>query len=120
MQTEADRRKALAQFVRYGVTTIFVPGGGGGNEDHLARWKAQWGSGELLGPGIYGSGAIITTPGSHPIGTLWDMPTDADPGLVYERGAQALGEQDPAIPLIEQKLAKGVDAIKIVIGELLS
>ena len=38
-QTIDDRERALHQFLRYGVTTIFVPGGSGGNDDDLAQWR---------------------------------------------------------------------------------
>ena len=114
-QSEPDRIGALTQFVRYGVTTIFAPGGGGGNDRQLAEWKKM--SGELLFPGIYGSGAIITAPGGHPIGTIWNMAEDADPTVIYERGATAVAEEDDVDALLEQKKAMGVDAIKIVIED---
>ena len=116
-QSEQDREDALAQFARYGVTTIFVPGGGGGNDDQLARWKQRCRSGELLCPGLYGSGALITAPGSHPIGTIWNLPADVDPAVVYERGAVAVAEDEPVGPLFDRKLALGVDAIKIIIED---
>ncbi len=116
-QSVADREGALSQFVRYGVTTIFAPGGGAGNDDWLARWKQRCGDGELLCPGIYGSGALITAPGSHPIGTIWNFPDDIDPAVVYERGAVAVEEDEPVGPLLDRKQAMGVDAIKIVIED---
>ena len=114
-QSEIDREGVLAQFVRYGVTTIFVPGGG--NDDELARWKQRCGTGELLCPGVYGSGALITAPGSHPIGTIWNLPLDVDPAVVYERGAVAVGEDEPVDALLDRKLALGADAIKIIIED---
>ena len=42
-QTPKDQEEALAQFIRYGVTTIFVPGGGGGNDHDLNLWKERCG-----------------------------------------------------------------------------
>ena len=116
-QTQSDREGALAQFVRYGVTTIFAPGGGGGNDDQLAQWKARCGAGEIPCPGVYGSGALITAPGSHPIATIWNLPNDVDPQVVYERGAVAIDEDDPVGPLLDRKLALGADAIKIIIED---
>ncbi len=115
--TAEDRRGALSQFIRYGVTTVFVPGGGGGNDHQLTRWKERCDAREFLCPGLYGSGALITAPGSHPIGTIWDLPEDVDPAVVYERGAVALAEDEPAGPLLDRKLAMGVDAIKIVVED---
>ncbi|MCH9650721.1 MAG: amidohydrolase family protein [Deltaproteobacteria bacterium] len=116
-QSEQDREAALLQFLRYGVTTIFIPGGGGGNDDQLARWKERRQAGELPGPGIYGSGALITAPGSHPIGTIWNLPDDVDPAVVYQRGAVAIAEEEPVGPLLDGKLALGADAIKIIIED---
>ncbi len=116
-QTESDQEQALAQFVRYGVTSIFVPGGGGGNDDELAHWKKRCAARELVCPDVFGSGALITAPGSHPIGTIWNLPEDVDPAIVYARGAVALHENEPVVPLIDQKVSKGVDAIKIVIED---
>ena len=116
-QSEIDREGALAQFVRYGVTTIFVPGGGGGNDDELASWKQRCSDGELLCPGLYGSGALITAPGSHPIGTIWNLPPGTDPAVVYERGAVALTEGEPVDALLDRKIALGADAIKIIIED---
>ena len=115
--SEEDRQGALSQFVRYGVTTVFVPGGGGGNGHQLAQWKERCDAREFLCPGLYGSGALITAPGSHPIGTIWDMPEDVDPAAVYARGGVAIAEAEPAGPLLDRKLAMGVDAIKIVIED---
>ena len=116
-QSQADREGALAQFLRYGVTTIFVPGGGGGNDDDLALWKQRCAGHELPCPRLYGSGALITAPGSHPIGTIWDLPADMDEATVYARGAVALPEDAPVEPLLDRKLGLGVDAIKIVVED---
>lgn len=116
-QTDADREGALAQWIRYGVTTIFVPGGGGGNDDQLATWKRRCGSGELRCPRLYGSGALLTAAGSHPIGTIWDMPDDVDPAVVYRRGAEIVSDDEPVDTLLDRKVARGVDALKIVIED---
>lgn len=79
--TTEDREQALEQFVRYGVTTIFVPGGGGGNDEQLREWKTRCGNHELICPDVYGSGDIITAYGSHPITTIWNLPADTDPAI---------------------------------------
>ncbi len=118
-QTEADRIQALEQFLSYGVTTIFVPGGGGGNDDQLRQWKSRCSSGELRCPRLLGSGALITAPGSHPISTIWGFPPDADPAVVYERGAVSISETEPVEPLLDHKKSLGADAIKIIIEDQL-
>ncbi|MEM7351163.1 MAG: amidohydrolase family protein [Acidobacteriota bacterium] len=116
-QSEQDREGALAQFLRYGVTTIFVPGGGGGNDDQLARWKERCRKGELSCPGLYGSGALITAPGSHPIATIWNLPDDVDSAVVYQRGAVTVADHERVEPLLDRKRALGADAIKIIIED---
>jgi len=115
--TQQSREQALAQFVRYGVTSIFVPGGGGGNDERLAEWKSRCRGGELLCPRLFGSGDIITQYGSHPITTIWGLPADTDPAVIHQRGATAVREGDPIDPIMDQKLANGVDAIKIVVDD---
>lgn len=116
-QTDEDREQALRQFLRYGVTTIFIPGGGSGNDDDLAAWRARCAAGEVACPGLYGSGAIITAPGSHPISTIFGLSADADPAAVYERGANALGATEGPEALVATRIAKGADAIKIAIED---
>lgn len=116
-QSEDDRVAALGQFLRYGVTTIFVPGGGGGNDDELALWKQRCAALHFPCPRIYGSGALITAPGSHPISTIWDMPTNIDAAAVYARGAEVLAEDDAVEPLLDRKMGLGADGIKIVIED---
>ena len=115
--TDEDREEALAQFVRYGVTTIFVPGGGGGNDEQLQAWKKYCKVEENICPRVFGSGNLITAYGSHPITTGWGFPADVDPAIVHERGALAMNENDSAALVIERKVAAGVDAIKIVIED---
>ena len=115
-QTEADRTQALDQFVRYGVTTIFVPGGGGGNDDQMARWKRRCGSGELRCPDLYGSGALITAPGSHPY-PMWGFAADAPAQAVYDRGGVGFSIDTDLSGLLDFKVERGADAIKIVIED---
>ena len=116
-QDDDDRAGALAQFLRYGVTTIFVPGGGGGNDDQLASWKARCRSGALVCPRLAGSGALITSVGGHPIGTIWAMSPDTDPAIVYARGAVTFAADGDAERLMSTKERAGVDAIKVVIED---
>lgn len=117
MQTDADRAAAMTQFLRYGVTSTLNLGGGGGTEEELATWKEKCRTRELDCPDVYGTGVLITAPGSHPIGTLWNLPPDTDPDVIYRRGAVALEEEGSVAPLLDRKVAMGVDAIKIIIED---
>ncbi|MBT8083715.1 MAG: amidohydrolase family protein [Woeseia sp.] len=114
---DEDRQQALHQFIRYGVTSIFVPGGGGGNDEQLGEWKRRCNQMQQVCPHIFGSGDIITAYGSHPITTIWGLPPDTDPDIIHQRGATALKESDAVEPILERKIESGVDAIKIVVED---
>jgi imidazolonepropionase-like amidohydrolase len=115
--SEDERLQALYQFARYGVTSIFVPGGGGGNDEQLGEWRLRCSQTKRICPHIFGSGDLITAYGSHPITTIWGLPPNADPDVVHERGATAVGESDPIEHLIKRKIESGVDALKIVVED---
>jgi len=116
-QTAKDREEAMSQFVHYGVTSIFVPGGGGGNDHYLSEWKSRCSSAELLCPEVYGSGALITAPGSHPIATIWNFTGEIHEDILYQRGAVAIDNNTHIDSLIQSKVNLGVDGIKIIIED---
>jgi len=116
-QTLADQEQALEQFVRFGVTTIFVPGGGGGNDEQLTEWKRRCVAGEIVCPGLFGSGDILTSYGSHPITTIWAMDANVDPELAHQRGARSIRPDEAVTPYIAQKVKADVDAIKIIVDD---
>ncbi len=115
--SDDERLEALHQFARYGITSIFVPGGGGGNDEQLGEWRLRCSQTERVCPRIFGSGDIITAYGSHPITTIWGLPPDADPDVIHQSGATALNHSDSVEPIIERKIKSGVDAIKIVVED---
>ena len=116
-QTRVDRAGTLPQFLRYGVTSIFVPGGRGGNDVDLARWKEQLAAKELTGPRLFGAGALLTAPGGHPISTLWNLGPDASADVLFKRGAIAVTGQLSIDELLDRKVESKVDAIKIIIED---
>ena len=116
-ETDRDRAQALAQFVRYGVTSVFAPGGGGGNDQQLRDWKAFCEAEANLCPRLFGSGSIITAYGSHPITTIWRFDADEDPAVIRARGAVGITDRDSVDDLIRKKLAAEVDALKIVVED---
>ncbi len=115
--TKQDRQSALAQFVHYGVTSIFVPGGGGGNDTQLAAWKRYCDLPANPCPRVFGSGSIVTAYGSHPITTIWGLPADTDPAEILARGAVGIAEDHPVDLLVREKLVANVDAMKIVVED---
>lgn len=114
---DATRARALRQFLRYGVTSIFVPGATGANDADFAALRERCRSAVAACPGLYGSGSLITAPGSHPISTIFNMAVDP-PAPAMEAIGVTMLQPDADIPaLIAAKEAAGVDAIKIIIED---
>ena len=114
---EATRRRALKQFLRYGVTTIFVPGASGANEADFQALRQDCAPDPLACPGLYGSGSLITAPGSHPISTIFNLSTDPPAAAMEAIGVTMLDPQADIEALVAARQAAGVDAIKIIIED---
>lgn len=114
---DAARARALRQFLRYGVTTIFVPGGTGANDVDFAALRERCRSDEGACPGLYGSGSLITAPGSHPISTIFNLTVDPPAPAMEAIGVTMLAADADIDALIVAKKAAGVDAIKIIIED---
>lgn len=111
------RERALKQFLRYGVTTIFVPGASGASDADFPALRENCRSGAIACPGIFGSASLITAPGSHPISTIFQMPLDTPAAVIEPLGVTMLqpGADIPA--LVAAKKAAGADAIKIIVED---
>ena len=111
---ELESEVALEQFVLYGVTAILSVGGTGGNNEQIAEFKRRERLGKIVAPRIFGTGDMLTVPGSHPVGTLWGMSEDADPEIVHARGATVVEEGQDLAPVLQRKKEADLDGIKIV------
>ena len=116
-QDDTTRARALRQFLRYGVTTIFVPGATGAGDAAFPELRQQCHSRAIDCPGLYGTGSILTAPGSHPVSTIFGMPNDVAPEIVESRGVTILRPGRDIDALIAAKAAAGVDAIKIIVED---
>lgn len=114
---DETRARALRQFLRYGVTTIFVPGATGAGDADFAGLRERCRSGAIACPGLYGTGSIITVPGSHPVSTIFGMPDDVPAEVTEARGITVMPADADIPALIARKRAAGVDAIKIVVED---
>lgn len=114
---DATRARALRQFLRYGVTTIFVPGATGAGDADLPALRERCRSVVASCPSLYGTGSLITAPGSHPVSTIFNMPADVPAEVTEARGVTVLRPGMDIDALIAAKQAAGVDAIKIVIED---
>ncbi len=116
-QDDTTRARALRQFLRYGVTTIFVPGASGASDSEFPTLRQRCRSRAIECPTLYGSGSILTAPGSHPVSTIFGMPDDIAPEVVEARGVTILRSDRDIDALIAGKAAAGVDAIKIIVED---
>lgn len=114
-QDALTRDRALKQFLRYGVTSIFVPGATGAGDAELADLVERCRTRSC--PGISGSGSIITAPGSHPVSTIFEMPADVPAEVTEARGVTVLRPGTDIEALVARKSAAGAAAIKIVIED---
>lgn len=111
------RARALRQFLRYGVTSIFVPGATGANDADFAAHGERCRSGIDTCPGLYGSGSLITAPGSHPVSTIFNLSVDPPASAMEAIGVTMLAPDADIDGLIDAKKAAGGDAIKIAIED---
>lgn len=114
-QDDAARTRSLQQFLRYGVTTIFVPGATGAGDAEFPALRERCRVAEC--PGLYGSGSIVTAPGSHPVSTIFGMPDDTPDSVIAARGVEVLRAGGDVDALVARKIAVGATAIKIVIED---
>ena len=112
-----SRERALRQFLRYGVTSIFVPGAGAASDADFPGLRERCRSAAATCPDLFGSGSLITALGSHPVTTIFQMPADTPHSVTEARGVTVLRAGMDIDALIAAKAAAGVDAIKIVIED---
>ena len=116
-QNDATRARALQQFLRYGVTTIFVPGATGASDADFPAMRERCRVGEAQCPGLYGSGSLITAVGSHPVSTIFGMGPETPAEVIEARGVTVLTSDTNVESLIAAKAAAGFDAVKIIIED---
>ena len=114
---ETTRARALRQFLRYGVTSLFIPGATGANDAEFAPLREQCRTIAGLCPDLYGAGSLITAPGSHPISTIFNMPENTPAAVLEALGVTMLPPDADIDQLMDAKKAAGVDAVKIVIED---
>jgi imidazolonepropionase-like amidohydrolase len=116
-QDDTTRARALRQFLRYGVTTIFVPGATGAGDAAFPELRQRCRSRAIDCPALYGSGSLLNAPGSHPVSTIFRMPVDVAPEVLEARGVTVLQPGRNIDALVAAKATAGVDAIKIIVED---
>lgn len=116
-QNDETRKRALGQFLRYGVTSIFVPGATGAGDADFPTLRANCAAEPGTCPGLFGSGSLITAVGSHPVSTIFGMGPDTPADVIEARGVTVLTENTDIDALMAAKAAKGFHAVKIIIED---
>lgn len=98
-----------------GVTTVFDPGDGSGE---WAERRDAVAAGEILGPQIFTTGPILTAPHGHPRAMVEALVPGWIAWLFVDDIAIAVETDEEAARLVDQIVADGADAIKIVVDEI--
>jgi imidazolonepropionase-like amidohydrolase len=112
----STRTLALEQFARYGVGSIFTLGGHGFNQDVTSELIVNQQSKSVVGPNIFATGDILTTPGGYPISLLPMMlGVPADEIDLNEKGILTVTEETDLDALFSRKKELGMKGIKIMV-----
>lgn len=107
-----DPARNLQSYLYAGVTTVFDPGDLA--PDVFDRREAV-ARGELLGPRIFASGPIFTTPGGHPVGALHGIVPWWIRWYVQRRITREVGTPEEARAAVAGLLPTRPDFIKVAV-----
>ena len=110
-------RFCLESLVRYGVTTALWLGGSSGNDRETAEIKALQQAHRLVAPVLFGTGDMITVPGSHPITTGSRYRVGMSFEELRETGVIRYTSDLDIHAILSDKRELGLDAVKIVIED---
>lgn len=108
----SDLPRLLRQFLFYGVTTVFNPGGTGGDLNTILRLRAAIAAGTLESPTILATGGLITVPGSHPTSTIMSAPASGD---WTEKGVWIVDDTAAMRETVRKVAKAGMEGVKIVV-----
>jgi imidazolonepropionase-like amidohydrolase len=116
-RTPDTAKRALRQFLYYGVTSVLVVGGSGGGDEEIAELRAAQRRGDIRGARVFATGSLLTAPGSHPASTiLADIPGSQAPGFDWSRfGVTLVDSPEAARAAVARKVALGLDAVKVIV-----
>lgn len=106
---------ALRAYAYAGITTVFDPGDSSGD---AAERRARVAGGELLGPRIFTAGRIITDPEGHPRAMVEHLAPWWIKWYIKPRVATGVATPEEAVAAVDERVAAGVDAIKIVVDSI--
>lgn len=107
-----DAPRNLERYLYCGVTTVFDPAGSApdvfDHRDAVAR-------GKLIGPHVFTTGPMFTTPGGHPIGALQELVPWYLRWYVKRHFAREIGSEDDARHAVDDLMQYQPDGIKIAV-----
>ncbi len=104
-----DLGEPMDLFLDNGVTTVRDAGS---SLDRILELRDQVDAGAVEGPRILTSGPLVTTPGGHPVATLWP----GNDELAASAGRE-VDEPEEAREVVRALAAAGVDLVKLVLTE---
>ncbi len=105
----------LLAYAYSGVTTIFDPS----DSSDEAYWRREKVSnGELIGPRIFTTGRIITSPEGHPRSLVEELAPWWIKWYLKPKVATGVATKAEAIVAVNERIDAGADAIKIVVDQI--
>jgi len=112
----STRLIALEQFAQYGVSTIFTLGGHGFDQQITADLISQQEDHELVGPQIFATGDILTSPGGYPIPMVPMMTgIPAEEIVLSEQGIITVTDATELNALFSRKKELGLNGVKVMV-----
>lgn len=105
----------LLAYAYSGVTTIFDPSDSS-NEAFSRREKVA--NGEIIGPRIFTTGRIITSPEGHPRALVEELAPWWIKWYLKPKVATGVSTQEEAIAAVDERIDAGADGIKIVVDQI--
>lgn len=111
--------RVLRQFLFYGVTSVLSVGGSGSSDDAIAALRGAQRRGDVRGARLFAAGSLLTSPGSHPVATIFaDIPGSDAPGFDWSPYGVTLVETPAAgAAAVERKAALELDAVKVIVED---
>lgn len=105
----------LLAFVYAGVTTIFDPSD---SSDDAYERRAKVTKGELIGPQIFTTGRMLTSPHGHPRALVEKIAPWWIRWYLTDKVASSIANQEDGIAAVNERADAGADAIKIAVDSI--
>lgn len=106
---------ALLAFAYCGVTTIFDPSDG---SDEAFSRREKVANGDLIGPQIFTTGRMLTSPNGHPRALVDNIAPWWIRWYITDRVATAITSQEDAIAAVNERANSDADGIKIAVDSI--